>query len=92
MGRWAKFTRWMFRRPAGGAAGAFAVMDELFHPSSREALIAASEREEAIAPMPSPEGQPVAGATKFGGRITITIAAEVESGLVRGTLSVSSNG
>ena len=60
----------MTRRPSGGAAGAFAVLDELFHPASREALIAAEEREEAIAPMPSPEGQP------FEGRITITVAAE----------------
>lgn len=67
MSRWAKFKKWMTRRPSGGAAGAFAVMDELFHPSSRDALIAAQEREEAIAPMPSPEDTP------FGGRITILL-------------------
>jgi hypothetical protein len=67
MSRWAKFKKWMTRRPSGGAAGAFAVMDELFHPASREAVIAAQERKEAIAPMPSPEDSP------FGGRITIEV-------------------
>ena len=65
--RWQAFAKWMTRRPSGGAAGAFAVMDELFHPSSREAFIAADERAEAMAPMPSPEGQP------FGGRIVIAL-------------------
>lgn len=58
----------MTRRPSGGAAGAFAVMDELFHPSSREALIAADERAVAMAPMPSPEDQP------FGGHIVIELS------------------
>ena len=85
MGRGAKFTRWMFARPAGGAAGAFAVMDELFHPTSREALIAAKEREEGIAPMPSPEGQP------FGGRIVIALPANDEPGQAGRARSVSSN-
>ena len=74
MSRWADVKRWMLRRPSGGAAGAFAVMDELFHPTSREALIAADEREEAIAPMPSPEGQP------FGGRIVIALPNDTREG------------
>jgi hypothetical protein len=46
------------KRPSGGAAGAFAVLDEIFHPSSREHRIAMEEQAEARAPMPSPEDKP----------------------------------
>ncbi|WP_162532623.1 hypothetical protein [Aurantimicrobium photophilum] len=46
------------RRPSGGAAGAFAVMDELFHPSARESRIVAEEQAEARAPMPSADDKP----------------------------------
>jgi hypothetical protein len=46
------------KRPSGGAAGAFAVLDEVFHPSSREHRIAMEEQAEARAPMPSPEDKP----------------------------------
>ena len=46
------------KRPSGGATGAFAVLDEIFHPSSREHRIVGEEQAEARAPMPSPEGKP----------------------------------
>ena len=46
------------KKPSGGAAGAFAVMDELFHPSARESRIVAEEQAEARAPMPSADDKP----------------------------------
>ncbi|BDU10249.1 hypothetical protein AINA4_01700 [Aurantimicrobium sp. INA4] len=46
------------KKPSGGAAGAFAVMDELFHPSAREPRIVAEEQAEARAPMPSADDKP----------------------------------
>lgn len=46
------------KKPSGGAAGAFAVMDELFHPSARESRIIAEEQAEARAPMPSADDKP----------------------------------
>lgn len=48
------------KRPSGGAAGAFAVMDELFHPSARETRIVMEEQAEARAPMPSADAEPFA--------------------------------
>ena len=46
------------KRPSGGAAGAFAVMDEIFHPSARETRIVMEEQAEARAPMPSADDKP----------------------------------
>jgi hypothetical protein len=46
------------KKPSGGAAGAFAVMDELFHPSAREHRIVMEEQAEARAPMPSADDKP----------------------------------
>lgn len=46
------------KKPSGGAAGAFAVMDELFHPSARESRIVAEEQAEARATMPSADDKP----------------------------------
>lgn len=46
------------KKPSGGAASAFAVMDELFHPSARESRIVAEEQAEARAPMPSADDKP----------------------------------
>ena len=46
------------KKPSGGAAGAFAVMDELFHPSARESRIVAEEQAEASAPKPSADDKP----------------------------------
>jgi Tfp pilus assembly protein PilE len=46
------------KRPSGGAAGAFAVMDELFHPSARETRIVMEEQAVARAPMPSADAEP----------------------------------
>ena len=46
------------KKPSGGAAGAFAVLDELFHPSARESRIVAEEQAEARAPMPSADDKP----------------------------------
>ena len=46
------------KRPSGGAAGAFAVMDEIFHPSARETRIMMEEQAEARAPMPSADDEP----------------------------------
>lgn len=46
------------KKPSGGAAGAFAVMDELFHPSARESRIVVEEQAEARAPMPSADDKP----------------------------------
>jgi hypothetical protein len=46
------------KKPSGGAAGAFAVMDEIFHPSAREHRIVMEEQAEARAPMPSADDKP----------------------------------
>ncbi len=46
------------KRPSGGAAGAFAVMDEIFHPSARETRIVMEEQAEARAPMPAADDKP----------------------------------
>jgi hypothetical protein len=56
------------KRPSGGAAGAFAVLDELFHPSARESRIVAEEQAEARAPMPSADDKPFDD-----NKITITV-------------------
>ena len=48
----------MGTKPSGGAAGAFAVLDELFHPSAREHRIVMEEQAEARAPMPSADDKP----------------------------------
>ena len=56
------------KRPSGGAAGAFAVLDELFHPSAREHRIVMEEQAEARAPMPSADDKPFDE-----NRITITL-------------------
>ena len=55
-------------KPSGGAVGAFAVMDEIFHPSSREHRIVMEEQAEARAPMPSADDKPFDE-----NRITITL-------------------
>ncbi|MDH6410475.1 hypothetical protein M2114_001415 [Aurantimicrobium minutum] len=59
------------KKPSGGAAGAFAVMDELFHPSARESRIVAEEQAEARAPMPSADDKPFDD-----NRIVITLPPE----------------
>lgn len=59
------------KKPSGGAAGAFAVMDELFHPSARESRIVAEEQAEARAPMPSADDKPFDD-----NRIVITLPLE----------------
>ena len=59
------------KKPSGGAAGAFAVMDELFHPSARESRIVAEEQAEARAPMPSADDK-----TFDENRIVITLPPE----------------
>jgi hypothetical protein len=60
-------------KPSGGAAGAFAVLDELFHPSARESRIVAEEQAEARAPMPSADDKPFDG-----NKITITVPKETK--------------
>jgi len=59
------------KKPSGGAAGSFAVMDELFHPSARESRIVAEEQAEARAPMPSADDKPYDD-----NKITISLPAE----------------
>lgn len=59
------------KRPSGGAAGAFAVMDEIFHPSARETRIVMEEQAEARAPMPSADDKPFDE-----NRIVITLPAQ----------------
>ncbi|MEG0028242.1 MAG: hypothetical protein RR713_02605 [Aurantimicrobium sp.] len=59
------------KKPSGGAAGAFAVMDELFLPSARESRIVAEEQAEASAPMPSADDKPFDD-----NRIVITLPPE----------------
>lgn len=59
------------KKPSGGAAGAFAVIDELFHPSARESRIVAEEQAEARAPMPSADDKPFDD-----NRIVITLPPE----------------
>ena len=59
------------KKPSGGAAGASAVMDELFHPSARESRIVAEEQAEARAPMPSADDKPFDD-----NRIVITLPPE----------------
>ena len=59
------------KKPSGGAAGAFAVMDELFHPSARESRIVAEEQAEARAPMTSADDKPFDD-----NRIVITLPPE----------------
>lgn len=59
------------KRPSGGAAGAFAVLDELFHPSARESRIVAEEQAEARAPIPSADDKPFDE-----NKITITVPKE----------------
>ncbi len=56
------------KKPSGGAAGAFAVMDELFHPSARDTRIVAEEQAEARAPLPAADDKPFDG-----NKITITL-------------------
>lgn len=56
------------KKPSGGGAGAFAVMDEIFHPSSREHRIVMEEQAEARAPVPSADDKPFDE-----NRITITL-------------------
>ena len=59
------------KKPSGGATGAFAVMDELFHPSARDTRIVAEEQAEARAPMPSADDKPFDD-----NRIVITLPPE----------------
>jgi hypothetical protein len=59
------------KKPSGGAAGAFAVMDEIFHPSARETRIVMEEQAEARAPMPSADDKPFDD-----NRIVITLPPE----------------